>query len=127
MKTTNLRKLVMTLGGILIATVAAGCYGGGGGGSGYYSSQPYGYNSSYSSYGSSYPYSGHSNGQHYQQNNVSSYHAGYQNPAPAYENRDQHVATAPAHAVMRTETQHANVDHDKVSLKDSDPARTVRN
>ncbi len=125
MKTTNLRKLVMTLGGILIATVAAGCYGGGG--SGYYSSQPYGYNSSYSSYGSSYPYSGYSNGQRYQHNNVSSYHGGYQNAARVDENRDQHVATAPNRGVTRTETQHANVDHDKVSLKDSDPARTVRN
>ena len=51
MKTTNSRRLVMTLGGILIATVAAGCYGGGG--SGYYSGQPSGYNSSYSSYGGS--------------------------------------------------------------------------
>ena len=125
MKTTNSRKLVMTLGGILIATVAAGCYGGGG--SGYYSSQPYGYNSSYSSYGSSYPYSGYSNGQHYQQNNVSSYDGGYQNAARADENRDEHVATAPNRGVTRTETQHANVDHDKVSLKDSEPSRTVRN
>ena len=126
MKTINLRRLVMTVGGILIATVAAGCYGGGGG-SGYYSSQPYGYNSSYSSYGSSYPYSGYSNRQHYQQNNVSSYHGSYQNTAPAFENRDQHVATAPNRGVTRTENQHTNVDHDKVSLKDSDPARTVRN
>jgi hypothetical protein len=125
MKTTNSRRLVMTLGGILIATVAAGCYGGGG--SGYYSSQPYGYNSSYSSYGSSYPYSGYSNGQRYQQNNVSSYHGGYQNAVRVDENRDQHVATAPNRGVTRTETQHANVDHDKVSLKDSEPSRTVRN
>ena len=125
MKTTNSRRLVMTLGGILIATVAAGCYGGGG--SGYYSSQPYGYNSSYSSYGSSYPYSGYSNGQHYQQNNVSSYHGAYQNAARADENRDQHVATVPNRGVTRTETQHANVDHDKVLLKDSEPSRTVRN
>ncbi len=125
MKTSNSRRLVMTLGGILIATVAAGCYGGGG--SGYYSSQPYGYNSSYSSYGSSYPYSGYSNGQRYQQNNVSSYHGGYQNAPRADENRDQHVATTPDRGVTRTETQHANVDHDKVSLKDSEPARTVRN
>jgi hypothetical protein len=125
MKTTNSRKLVMTLGGILIATVAAGCYGGGG--SGYYSSQPYGYNSSYSSYGSSYPYSGYSNGQYYRQNNAGSYHGGYQNAARADENRDQHVATTANRGVTRTETQHANVDHDKVSLKDSDPSRTVRN
>ena len=32
MKTINYRKMAMTLGGILIATVAAGCYGGGGSG-----------------------------------------------------------------------------------------------
>src|SRR5271156_5963139 len=126
MKTTNSRRLVLALGGMLIATVAAGCYGGGGG-SGYYSSQPYGYNSSYSSYGSSYPYSGYSSGQYYRQNNVSSYHGGYQNAARADENRDQHVATTPDRAVTRTETQHANVDHDKISLKDSEPSRTVRN
>ncbi len=125
MKTTNSRRLVMTLGGILIATVAAGCYGGGG--SGYYSSQPYGYSSSYSSYGSSYPYSGYSNGRYYRQNNVSSYNRGYQNAARADENRDQRVATTPDRGVTRTETQHANVDHDKVSLKDSEPSRTVRN
>ena len=37
MKTTNYRKIAMTLGGILIATVAAGCYGGGGSG---YSNDP---------------------------------------------------------------------------------------
>lgn len=115
----------MTLGGILIATVAAGCYGGGG--SGYYSSQPYGYSSSYSSYGSSYPYSGYSNGQYYRQNNVSSYNGGYQNTRRADENRDQRVATTPDRGVTRTETQHANVDRDKVSLKDSEPSRTVRN
>jgi hypothetical protein len=29
--------------------------------------------------------------------------------------------------VARTDTQHANVDHDKVSLKDSDPSHTVKN
>src|SRR5271156_6269593 len=125
MKTINSRKLVTTLGGILIATVAAGCYGGAG--SGYYLSPPYGYKNSYNNYGGSYPYSGYSNGPRYQQNNVSWYHGGYQNAARVDENRDQHVATASNRGVTRTETQHANVDHDKVSLKDSEPARTVRN
>ena len=52
MKTIDSRKVVMTLGGILIATLAAGCFGGGPG----YWNNPHGYNSSYSSYGSSYPY-----------------------------------------------------------------------
>jgi len=42
----------MTLGGILIAALVAGCFGGG---PGYWNSSN-GYNSSYSSYGSSYPY-----------------------------------------------------------------------
>ena len=32
MNTINYRKMIMTLGGVLIATVAAGCYGGGGSG-----------------------------------------------------------------------------------------------
>ncbi len=45
----------MLLGGILTAMLAAGCFGGGPG----YSTNPYGYNSSYSSYGNSYPYSGY--------------------------------------------------------------------
>ena len=54
MKTIDPRKAIMTLGGILIATLAAGCFGGG---PGYWNSS-YGYNSSYSSYGSSYPYRG---------------------------------------------------------------------
>ncbi len=54
MKTIDSRKVIMTLGGILIATLAAGCFGGGPG----YWNGGGGYNSSYSSYGSSYPYRG---------------------------------------------------------------------
>jgi len=117
MKTTNSRKLVMTLGGILIATVAAGCYGGGG--SGYYSSQPYGYNSSYSSYGSSYPYSGYRSGYSYPRSYGNSYNVGYQNGARADANRDRpearvsdrHVAAVNHDsAVARTETTHSTVD-----------------
>jgi hypothetical protein len=93
MKATNSRKLVMTLGGILIATVAAGCFGGN---PGYYASSS-GYYSSYSSYGSSYPYSG--------------YREGY--------------SVAPRERVeARPETQHATVDRDKISMRDSQPART---
>ncbi len=42
MKTIDPRKAIMTLGGILIATLAAGCFGGGPG----YWNSPYGYNSS---------------------------------------------------------------------------------
>jgi hypothetical protein len=52
MKTINYRKMAMTLGGIVLATLAVGCYGGGSG----YSSGSYGYHSSYRSYGSSAPY-----------------------------------------------------------------------
>ena len=96
MKATNSRKLVMTLGGILIATVAAGCFGGD---SGYYSSSS-GYHTNYSSYGSSYPYSG--------------YRGGY--------------SVAPRErAEARPETDHATVDRDKISMRDSQPSRTERN
>jgi hypothetical protein len=99
MKTIKFQKVAMTLGGILIATLATGClYGGGGSG---YSS---GYSSSYSSYGSSYPYSGYHD---------SGYRGGY-SAAPRVE--------------ARPEAQHANVDRDKISLKDSDTVnRTERN
>jgi hypothetical protein len=99
MKTTNFRRVAMTLGGILIATLATGClYGGGGPG---YSN---GYSSSYSSYGSSYPYSGYHD---------NSYRGGY-SAAPRVE--------------ARPETQHAYVDRDKISLRDADTVnRTERN
>lgn len=101
MKTTNYRKMAMTLGGILIATVAAGCYGGGSG----YSNNPYGYNSgyrsSYSSYGSSYPYRSN----------------GYSDQHAVAVDRDRPEA--------RTESTHASVDRDKVSLKDSGLANHV--
>jgi hypothetical protein len=54
MKPINCRKVVMAFGGILVATLVAGCFGGS---QGY--SNNYGYNSSYSSYGDSYAYSGY--------------------------------------------------------------------
>jgi hypothetical protein len=110
MKTINSRKMVMTLGGIPIATLAVGCYGGGGG----YSNGPQGYNSSYSSYGSSYPYSGYSNQRSY----GSSYNAGYQKGVRADANRDRsedrvnvrHVEVNHDGAVARTETTHSSAD-----------------
>ena len=108
------RKMAMTFGGILIATVAAGCYGGSG-----YSNGPSGYNSSYSSYGSSYPYSGYSRGYSYPASYGNSYNVGYQNGARADANRDRpearvsdrHVAAVNHDsAVARTETTHSTVD-----------------
>jgi hypothetical protein len=125
MKTINSRKLVMTLGGILIATLAVGCYGGDGG----YSNGPQGYNSSYGSYGRSYPNSGYNSGYSYQRSNGNSYNAGYQNGVRADANRDRHEDRVERqHAVVHTEATHSTVDRDKVSLKDSNPAnRTDRN
>ena len=108
MKTTNYRKMAITLGGILIATVAAGCYGGGSG----YNNNSYGYNSgyrsSYSSYGSSYPY--RSGGYHDQR---------------AFAHDQRAVAVDRDRPVARTESTHASVDRDKVSLRDSGSANHV--
>ncbi len=130
MKTIKYRKMLMTLGGVLIATVAAGCYGGGGSG---YSNNPYGYNSGYSngygSYGNSYPYRG--NGYSYRQSYGNSYSAGYQNGARADANRDRRedrVNVDRDRAAVRTEPAHSSVDRDKVSLRDSERGnRTERN
>jgi hypothetical protein len=120
MKATKSRALVMTLGGVLIATLAAGCYGGGGGG-GYYSN---GYNSSYSSYGSSYPYSGYRTGYSYPQRYGNSYYVGPQNPARADVDRDRRQYRESAE---RPETQHYSVDRARVSARDSEPNRTEKN
>ena len=81
----------MVLGGILSATLAAGCFGGGDPGYGY-SNGPYGggYSSNYSSCGNSYPYSGYNSGYSYPQNYGNSYNAGYQNGVRADANRDRH-------------------------------------
>jgi len=112
MKTTNFRKMAMTLGGIVIATLTVGCYGGDSG----YSN---GYNSSYSSYGSSYPYSGYSSGYSYPRSYGNSYNNGYQNGVRADANRDrredrvntQHaVIVYRDRAVARTETTHLIAD-----------------
>jgi hypothetical protein len=121
----------MMVGAILIATVAAGCYGGGSG----YSGDPYGYNSNYSSYGNSYPYSGYNSGYSYAQSYGNSYSSGYQNGVRADENRDrnqervtvQHTAVVRDHDQARTGTQ-TRVDHDKYSRRDSDGSdRSVKN
>jgi hypothetical protein len=112
MKRINYLKIAMTFGGILIATLAVGCYGGGSG----YSNGGYGgYNSSYSSYGNSYPYSGYSNARSY----GNSYSTGYQGGVRADVNRDRGenrvtgqraVAVNRDSAVARTETTHSSVD-----------------
>jgi hypothetical protein len=113
-KVINYRKIAMTFGLVLIATVAAGCYGGSG-----YSNGPNGYSSSYSSYGSSYPYSGYSSGYSYPRSYGNSYDAGYQNGARADANRDRredrvsdrHAAVVNRDsAVARTETTHSSID-----------------
>jgi hypothetical protein len=71
MKPINSRKVVMAYGGILLAILAAGCFGGVRG----YSNNSEGYSSSYSSYGDSYAYSGYDRGSSYPQRNENSYSA----------------------------------------------------
>ena len=129
----------MVLGGILSATLVAGCFGGGGNGyPGYgYSSSPYsGYSSNYSSYGNSYPYSGYNSGygngygygysypRNYGYNN--SYNAGYQNGVRVDANRDRgedrnadrHVTVSRDFGRARTET-HSTAARENVSRKES--------
>jgi hypothetical protein len=76
MKLFNFRK-ALALGGLLIATLAAGCAAGPG-----WSSSPYGYNAGY---GSSYPYNGGGYGAPYPYNSGYQpsypYTGGYQNPS----------------------------------------------
>ncbi len=76
----------MTLAGILIATVVAGCYGGGGSG---YSNDPYGYNSGYSSYDELLSISWLNGGYSHPQSYGNSYNTGYQNGVRADSNRDR--------------------------------------
>ena len=117
----------MALGGILVATLAAGCFGGGSG----YSNNPYGYNSGYSTSGNSYPYSGYSSGYSYPQRYENSYDTGYQNGVRAddkgdrHQDRDidQHAAVIRDRGEARTETRHSSVDSDKYSRNDSKQAR----
>jgi hypothetical protein len=76
MKPINSLQLVVVFGGILVATLAAGCFGGGRG----YANNSYGYNSSYSSYGDSYAYSGYHGGNSYPQSDENSYSAADRGP-----------------------------------------------
>jgi hypothetical protein len=125
MKTIASRKVAMVLGGILTATLAAGCFGGGG-----YWGRPSGYNSSDSSYGSSYPYSGYDSRYSYPQSYGNSYSAGYQNGVRADENRDRHqdrdTVVIRDRGEARTEAQHSSVDRDKYSRKDYELAHPLR-
>jgi hypothetical protein len=85
MKTLNSRKVIVLCGGILAATLAAGCYGGGSG----YSNDPYGYNGGY---GSSYSYNDDNTRYSYPQSYGNSYGWGYRNGERADENRDRYQA-----------------------------------
>jgi hypothetical protein len=69
MKTINSGKVMMAFGGILIATLAAGCFAS----SRSYSTNSSGYTSSYSSYGDSYAYSGYDRGYSNPQSYANSY------------------------------------------------------
>jgi hypothetical protein len=71
MKTINSRKVMIAFGGMLVATLAAGCFGSSRG----YSTSSSGYASSYSSYGDSYAYSGYDPGDSYPQSYENSYSA----------------------------------------------------
>ena len=142
---------ILVLGGILIAALAAGCYGGGHG----YSNDPYGYNggygSSYSSnggyynsnpYGGSYYKSTPSGGYYYSNpnrynsysynngyNGKNSYNAGYQNGLRADAANDRREDRAADNRTVVTphtvETRHTEVTHDRASTS-TQPSRVVR-
>jgi hypothetical protein len=113
MKTLISRKVIMLCGGILAATLAAGCYGGDSG----YSNNPYGY------YGSPYSYNADSSGYSYPGNYSNSYNSGYQHGVRADENRDRYQARDKDRPVVVTRerreptavSHHSAVDHDKDS------------
>jgi len=105
----------MVLGGILVATLAAGCFDGGGGPGYGYSSSPYGYSSNYYSYGSSYPYSGYRSGYSNRGSYGNSYAVGNRNEVRA----DDHRAVSRD----RVTTAHASVA--RSDSRDSD--RSVKN
>jgi len=71
MRPITFRQVAMAFGAILVATLAAGCFGGGQGDS----NNSYGYNSSYSSYGDSYAYSGYHRGNSHPQSDGNTYSA----------------------------------------------------
>jgi len=107
---------MMLCGGILAATLAAGCYGGDSG----YSNNPYGYNGGY---GSSYAYTGNGVGYSYPRNYSNSYNSGYQHGVRADENRDRyqardterHIVATPERREPTAESHHSTVDRDKDS------------
>src|SRR5271166_5445717 len=124
MKPIDSRKVAMAFGGIMVATLAAGCFGGSRG----YSDNPYGYNSSYSSYGDSYPYSGYDRGHLYPQSYGNSYSAGYRNGVRADDDRDRHQdRDADRHALVIRDRGEASteksVDHDRYSREDAESGR----
>jgi hypothetical protein len=132
MKTTTFRR-VSILGGILAATLAAGCFGSGG-----YSNSPYGYNGTFytsrpyaGGYGNPYPYNrGYNDTHSFPQSfgNSNSYAAGLQHGVPAEASRnnnhepgnDQRVAAAAAQPrdQARNERPSTSIDRDKDSKKD---------
>jgi len=131
MKTATLRR-VLVIGGILAATLAAGCFGGG------HSNSPYGYNGSFytsrpyaGGYGNPYPYNrGYNDTHSFPQSfgNSNSYAAGFQHRVPADPSRDndrergsdQHLtaATIRPREQARNERPSTSIDRDKDSKKD---------
>jgi hypothetical protein len=133
MKTISSRRLGI-LGGVLAATLAAGCFGG----SRQSSNNPYGYDGSFytsrpytGGYGNPYPYnSGYNDTHAFPQSfgNSNSYSAGLQHGVQADASRDgyherasdQHVAVAVSapRPLVRSERPPTSIDHDKDSRKD---------
>jgi hypothetical protein len=121
------------MGGILAATLAAGCFGGSG-----YSNSPYGYKGTFytsrpyaGGYGNPYPYNRGYNDTHaFPQSfgNSNSYSAGLQYGVPAEASRDnfrepgndQHVtaATTQPRDQARNERPPTSIDRDNDSKKD---------
>src|ERR1700726_3947263 len=111
MKTIKSRKVVMLLGGILTATLAAGCFGGGPG----YSNDPYGYggygyNSNYSGYGNSYSYPDYNSGYSYPQSYRYSYSNGNRD-----RDTDRTAVVIRDRGEARTEPQHSSVARENYS------------
>jgi hypothetical protein len=135
MRTISSRRVVV-LGGILVVTLAAGCFGGDRG----YSNSPYGYNGAYytsrpyeGGYANPYPYnSGYNDTYSYPQSfgNSNSYSAGLQNGVRADAARDdhqerttdEHVAVTRDRGQAQTEKQRPSVDRADYSRKDSQSA-----
>jgi hypothetical protein len=131
MKITNSRSIVI-LGGVLAATLIAGCWSGGRG----YSNNPYGYNdNSYSSsqygagYGGAYTHGNGYNegGSHTQYSNAKSYNAGYHAGVDADASSDRHendvtvarVAVDHNDHQAQAEKEHSSVAHSNYSKDNS--------